>query len=158
MILRFNLEKVVFKPTQNLTSKLQFNGFLFSGWVISSCLWWRSHHRLCLVLWNFVSFILSFIWCHLETLEIKSYSFLYWHNHLDPIAMDTIRSRGLPFHHFINSFFDFCRCYFNILRLASPLLLSESNLHFHCVLHLSPIFPTRTLQFFSLSGIIFSSY
>ena len=44
-----HLEKAVFKLMQNLTSKLKFNDFLFSGTVISSCLWIRIHHCLCLV-------------------------------------------------------------------------------------------------------------
>ena len=57
MIFRLNLEIAVFKPMQNLTSKLQFNDFLFSGRVVSTCLWWRSHHSTCLVLGKFyVSF------------------------------------------------------------------------------------------------------
>ena len=60
MIFRFNLEKAVFKLTQNLTSKLQFNGFLFPGRVVSSCFWWRSYHCLCLVLWAFYLFRLMF--------------------------------------------------------------------------------------------------
>ena len=50
------ITKVVFKLTQNVTPKLQFNGFLFSGRVVSSCLRWRSHHCLCLVLWTFYLF------------------------------------------------------------------------------------------------------
>ena len=33
------LEKAVFKLMQNLTSKLQFNVFLFSRIVVSSCSW-----------------------------------------------------------------------------------------------------------------------
>ena len=61
MIFRLNLEKAVFKLTQNLTSKLQFNGFLFSGRVVSSCLWWRSHHCLCFVLSTFYLFRLMFL-------------------------------------------------------------------------------------------------
>ena len=61
MIFWLNLEKAVFKLSQNLTSKLQFNGFLFSGRVISTCLWWRSHHFLCLVLWTFYLLCLMFL-------------------------------------------------------------------------------------------------
>ena len=56
MIFRLNLEKAVFKLAQNLTSKLQFNGLLFS-----SCLWWHSHHYLCLILWTFYLFRLMFL-------------------------------------------------------------------------------------------------
>ena len=51
MIFQLNLEKAVFKLMQNLTSKLQFNGFLFSERVLSTCSWQHSHHCLCLVLW-----------------------------------------------------------------------------------------------------------
>ena len=61
MIFRINLEKAVYKLTQNLTSKLQFNGFLFSGKVASSCSWWRSHHCLCLVLSAFYLFSSIFL-------------------------------------------------------------------------------------------------
>ena len=61
MIFRFNLEKAFFKLTQNLTSKLQFAGFLFSGRVVSSCLWWRSHRCLGLELWTFYLFRLMFL-------------------------------------------------------------------------------------------------
>ena len=50
---------------------------------------------------------------------MKCYFFLQWHKHLDPIAMDTIRSRGLPVRHFTNSFFDFSWCYINILLLVA---------------------------------------
>ena len=46
---------------QNLTSKLQFNGFLFSGKVVSSCSWWHSHHFLCCVLWMSYLFRLMFL-------------------------------------------------------------------------------------------------
>ena len=56
-----NIEKAVFKLTQNLTSKLQFNGFLFSGRMLSSCLWWLSHHCLCLVLRTFYLIRLMFL-------------------------------------------------------------------------------------------------
>ena len=55
------ITKVVFKLTQNVTPKLQFNGFLFSGRVVSSCLWWRSHHCLCLVLWTLYLFRLMLL-------------------------------------------------------------------------------------------------
>ena len=41
---------------QNLTWKLQFNGFLFSRRVVSSCSWWHSRHCLGLVLWTFYVF------------------------------------------------------------------------------------------------------
>ena len=50
MIFRLIFEKADFKVMQNLTSNLQFSGFLFSGTVVSSCLWWRSHHFLCSLL------------------------------------------------------------------------------------------------------------
>ena len=58
MILGLNLEKIIFKLMQNITSELQFNGFLFSGRVVSRFLWWHSHHCLCLVLWMFYLFCL----------------------------------------------------------------------------------------------------
>ena len=61
MIFRFNLEKAVFKLTQNLTSRLQFHDFLFSGGVVSSCSWWRSHYCLCLVPLTFYLFRLMFL-------------------------------------------------------------------------------------------------
>ena len=60
MIFLLNLEKSVFKLMQNLMSKLQFNGFLFSGKVVSSCSWWRSHHCPCLLLWTPYLFCLIF--------------------------------------------------------------------------------------------------
>ena len=60
------------------------------------------------------------------TLQMKCYSSLHWHKHLDPIAVDTIRSRGLPARHFTNSFFNFCRYYFNVLLLVSLYLFSCS--------------------------------
>ena len=56
MIFWLNLEKVVFKLMQNLASKLQFNGFLFCGKVVSSWSWWRSHQCLYSVLWMFYLF------------------------------------------------------------------------------------------------------
>ena len=50
VIFRLNLEKAVFKLTQNLTWKLQFTGFLFSGRVVPS----YCHHCLFSTL-NFLS-------------------------------------------------------------------------------------------------------
>ena len=41
---------------QNLTSKLQFHGFLFSRKVVSTCSWWQSHHCICLVFSTFYLF------------------------------------------------------------------------------------------------------
>ena len=38
-IFQLNLDKAVFKLMQNLTSKLQLNGSLFSGKVVVSCSW-----------------------------------------------------------------------------------------------------------------------
>ena len=60
MIFRLNLEKAVFKLTLNLTSKLQFNGFLFSWRVVSSCSRLRSNNCLCLVFWMFICFVYIF--------------------------------------------------------------------------------------------------
>ena len=41
------------------------------------------------------------------TLQIKRYCFLHWCKYLDPIAIDTISSRGLSICYFTNSFSDF---------------------------------------------------
>ena len=70
MIFRLNLEKAFFKLTQNLSSKLQFNGFLFSGRAVSSCSWWRSYHCLCLVIWKFYLFQLMFLFYLSEGLHV----------------------------------------------------------------------------------------
>ena len=61
MIFRLHLEKAIFKLTQYLTSKLQFNYFLFSRRVISSCSWWHSNYCLCLALWTLYLFRLMFL-------------------------------------------------------------------------------------------------
>ena len=50
---------------------------------------------------------------------MRCYLFLHWHKDLDPIVMDTIRSKGLRVRHFANSFFEFCWTYFNILCLVA---------------------------------------
>ena len=73
MIFRLNLEKAVFKLSQNLTSKLQFNGFLFSGRMVFSCSWWRSHHCLWLLLWTFNLFRLMFLVYLSQGLHVPSF-------------------------------------------------------------------------------------
>ena len=83
MKFRLNLEKFTFKLTKNLTSKLQLDGFLFSGRLVSSCLWWRSYHCLCLVLWTFYLFYLKALrqtrfWPNIRT-SYFFYSNLYLH-------------------------------------------------------------------------------
>ena len=64
------------------------------------------------------------------TLQKKCYSFPHWHTHLDPITIDTIRSKGLLVSHFMIPFFAFYWYYFNI-----PLLFA---LHLLCYF-LNPI-------------------
>ena len=69
MIFLLNLEKAVFKLTQNLTLKLLFNAFQFSGKAVSSCAWRHSHHCVCSVLWMFYLLCLMFLvylsqWLH----------------------------------------------------------------------------------------------
>ena len=56
-----NLWESRFQCNANLTSNLQFSVFLFSGTFVSSCLWWRSHHFLCSLLWKFNLFHLTFL-------------------------------------------------------------------------------------------------
>ena len=78
MIFELNLEKAFFKLMQNLTSKLQFNGFLFSGRVVSSCSWWHSHHCPCLVLWTVYLFCLMLLVYLSQRLHVLSFIHV-WH-------------------------------------------------------------------------------
>ena len=52
-----------FKRMQNLTTKLQFNGFPISERVASSCFWRRSHYCLFLERSTFYLFLLMFLAC-----------------------------------------------------------------------------------------------
>ena len=79
MIFWLNLEKAVFKLAQNLTPKLQFNGLLFS-----SCLWWYSHHYLCLVLWTFYLFRLMFL-VYLKGFTYLSFIHVWYYGDCSPV-------------------------------------------------------------------------
>ena len=61
MIFPLNLEKAVFNLMQNLTSKLQFNGFLFPGWwiVTYSPLYLFSTFNVLSVSFNVFSLLIS---------------------------------------------------------------------------------------------------
>ena len=56
--------KVRVYPTLLTSWFINFNDLLFSGKVVSSCSWWRSHHCLCSVLWTFYLFRLMTIYLH----------------------------------------------------------------------------------------------
>ena len=83
---------------------------------------------------------------------MKSYSFLHWHKHLDPIAMDNIRSRGLPVRHLWILLFDFCWCYFNILLLVALHLFCFflNPICFFIVFYIFPLYYTPEFSSFFL--------
>ena len=82
---------------------------------------------------------------------LKCYSYPHWHKLLDPIAMDTWDIPGAFQLTKLRTLFSILLVlswYFVACCLASLLLLSESNLHFYCVLTSFSYFPDQNARFF----------